>query len=156
MEARRCAQSVPHTDDFTANAAEVTRGGVWVGMVENGLDGFRRGGDSPRGGGDGSQFTVKSRVKPRAVKVWVGSRTHFFQFMMKPALVRASIRTSRMWMACTCMGEGGTEAIIDVDDHSPAGITAPVAQDGFQQSVEDVAAWSGRFPDRVRRTQSSV
>ena len=37
------------------------------------------------------------------------------------------------------MGEGGTEAIIDVDDHSPAGITAPVAQDGFQQSVEDVA-----------------
>ena len=45
-------------------------------------------------------LTVKSRVNPRAVKVWVGSRTHFFQFMMKPALVRASMRTSRMWMAC--------------------------------------------------------
>ena len=55
-----------------------------------------------------------------------------------------------------CVGEGGTEEIIDVDDHSPAGITAPVAQDGFQQSVEDVASWIGMFPDRLHRTQSSV
>ena len=50
-----------HTDDFTADAAEIARGGVWVGMVEDGPDGFRCGGDSPRGGGDGSW--VDSEVK---------------------------------------------------------------------------------------------
>ena len=46
-----------------------------------------------------------------------------------------------------CVGEGGTEAIIDVDDHSTGGVTAPVAQDGFQQSVEDVAGLGGFLTD---------
>ena len=52
--------------------------------------------------GDGEMVageTVKSSVKPSAVNTWEGSRTHFFQFIIKPALVRVSTRTSRIWMA---------------------------------------------------------
>ena len=47
----------------------------------------------------------KSRVKPRAVKRRVGSRMHFFQFIMKPACVRQSIRMSRILMAEIKEGE---------------------------------------------------
>ena len=93
---------MPHTDDFTANAAEVTRGGVWVGMVEDNLDGFRRGGDSSRGGGDGSRVDSEVKGETQGREGLGGIEDTLLPVYDETGfnLVRASMRTSRMWMAC--------------------------------------------------------
>ena len=129
--------------------------GVWVGMVEDGLDGFRCGGDSPRGRGDGSWVDSEVKGETQGREGLGGIEDTLFPVYDETGFSEG-VYEDVTHVDGVCVGEGGTEAVIDVDDHSPTGVAAPVVQDGFQQSVEDVASWIGMFPDRLHRTRSSV
>ena len=132
--------------------AEIARGGVLVGMVEDGLDGFRCGGDPPRGGGDGSwgDSEVKGEAQGREgldgvedTLFLVYDETGFSEGVYEPG------HHSRMPVDGVYVGEGGTEAIIDVDDHSPGSITAPLSGAGRVSAVCRRRSWIKRFLDRL-------